>query len=255
MTTAGETTTLGVDLAAQPAGTAACLIRWTDRRAVVERLDAGIDDDLLTDLHRRSSATAIDAPFGWPLGFHAALRSWERLGPWPDIARDDLRFRVTDRVVRAQSARAPLSVSSDRIAVCAWRCAGLLTRWQITDRLGSSGVYEVYPASALRAWALPGVGLYKNTRDPGAAATARAELVVALRAECGWLELEPASSWEAVAGNHDLLDALIAALIGRACLHGATVQPPQHHQAAARIEGWIHLPSIRPGSLLVGADG
>ena len=37
-------TTLGIDLAAQPRETAACVIRWGEDAATVESLAAGLDD-------------------------------------------------------------------------------------------------------------------------------------------------------------------------------------------------------------------
>lgn len=39
--------TLGIDLAARPATTAACVIRWSPSGVEIERLDLGADDDEL----------------------------------------------------------------------------------------------------------------------------------------------------------------------------------------------------------------
>ena len=78
-----------------------------------------------------------------------------------------LAFRRTDQVVHAATGRWPLSVSADRIAYPAMRCAGLLARLAATGRpVRRSGidslVAEVYPAAALRIWELPTAG-YKTT--------------------------------------------------------------------------------------------
>jgi hypothetical protein len=71
----------------------------------------------------------------------------------------ELRYRETERSLHRQllqEARVklwPLSVSSDKIATCAWRCAALLMAHhddsgKIFDRTGlGSGVFEVYPAA------------------------------------------------------------------------------------------------------------
>jgi hypothetical protein len=75
-----------------------------------------------------------------------------------DEPTDELRLRETDRAVHERSKRWPLSVSSDRIAIPAMRCAGLLTA--IAGHIGPAAVKrdgsglccEVYPDPALREW-------------------------------------------------------------------------------------------------------
>jgi hypothetical protein len=87
---------------------------------------------------------------------------------------DQIRYRETDRFVRTKQELgfhiSPLSVSSDRIAYYASRCAGLLhqlvSRAEVRlDRLGDcSGVFEVCPAVALAAWGLPHKGYKSGSR-------------------------------------------------------------------------------------------
>jgi hypothetical protein len=73
--------TLGVDFAAQPSNTAACLIRWSDGQAVVERLERNVDDDWLVALADQADKVGLDIPFGWPIDFVSAISAHqEHLG-------------------------------------------------------------------------------------------------------------------------------------------------------------------------------
>jgi hypothetical protein len=238
--------TLGIDLSAQPKGTSACRISWDAVGARVDALVVEADDDVLTRLRSRVAVTAMDAPFGWPAAFVSALADWGIGSPWPVVDSEHLRHRLTDRSVRDGWKISPLSVSSDRIGACAWRCARLLTRWGVTDRIGGEGVAEVYPAAALKSWELPTAG-YKH-RDLSVALVARGRLVGELRDRCPWLHLE-GSQWEAVTQNHDALDSLICALVGRAVELGMTAPIPDDARTLVEQEGWIHVPSDRVEAL------
>jgi hypothetical protein len=247
--------TLGVDLSASPKKTAACLIEW-DGRVSVETPLRGLDDGDLLDLMGRADWVGIDAPFGWPSDFLDAVTTWAEGGAWPEIDRSRLRYRETDRFVR-QIARLPLSVSSDRIAVTAMRCASLLsvlgqrrsgTGGRI-DRAGGDGVVEVYPGAALALWSDEAADLRldpQGYKGPGAAEKRKALVEVLLRA-APWLNLDEPTRALCLASD-DVLDALISALVARAAALGLTM-PPQTmgHTGRADIEGWIHLPEL--GSL------
>jgi predicted nuclease with RNAse H fold len=238
---------VGIDLAAQPAGTAACRLVFGEHEARVEVLRAGLTDDDLDALRDGARVVGIDSPFGWPRAFARAVGAWSAGEEWPAGAEArDLRFRATDRDVQRRTGLWPLSVSTDRIGVCAFRCAALLDRWGVWDRAGAGGVAEVYPAAALRWWALPSRG-YKAS-DPGAPEV-RAGLVAELRARCPWLVLDDEQA-AACAATHDLLDALVCALLARAVDAGATTPPPAELAALAREEGWIHVPSGELSALL-----
>ncbi len=65
--------TLGIDPAAQPAGTAACVLSWSATKAQAPTLARGLDDAALTQLRRDAAVVAIDAPFAWPEGLSVAL--------------------------------------------------------------------------------------------------------------------------------------------------------------------------------------
>ncbi len=255
--------TLGIDLAAQDADTAICEIEWRAGRACVRELAAGASDAAILAAMRRADWIAIDAPFGWPNAMVAAVAEFADLGRWPAEATSSaLRHRVTDRVVHDHVLDAqgvsiwPLSVSSDRIAVCAWRCARLLgdhagaTGWRL-DRLGPpgpSGIAEVYPAGALAMWGLPHRGYKGGTAATAVAARERRGAILATieQVTAPWLAL-PEDAREACRDDDDAFDALVAALVGRAAATGRTLAPHDDQRVAARREGWIHLPD--PGSL------
>jgi Protein of unknown function (DUF429) len=175
-----------------------------------------------------------------------ALSSYAKEGRFPRIPSRDLAFRATDLHVRDQTGLIPLSVSSDRIARAAWRCAQLLTEsggGAAPDRAGEDGLVEVYPAAALARWGFSYRG-YKHGTPAGRSdrAAARARLVAEIvRRSSSWLAL-PAETQAACEASDDILDALVASLVTRAAAVGLTERPPQAQQGRAMREGWIHLP-------------
>jgi predicted nuclease with RNAse H fold len=166
--------TLGIDLAAQEAKTAACVIEWGPDRALIAELRAGGADRELLSLVAGADKVGVDAPFGWPDEFVEAVSTYHRGGGWgrrggdPAALRTRLAWRDTDRFVAEQAPPCrPLSVSTDRIGVTAMRCAHLLDRLAElagpVDRSGSGKMVEVYPAAALRRWDLQFRG-YKQAK-------------------------------------------------------------------------------------------
>ena len=81
----------------------------------------------------------------------------------------------------------PLSVSADKIAHVALRCAVLLARLDAAghpvDRSSAGPVVEVYPAASLRSWGLYRPG-YKQAAKPDVLGC----LVDDLRARAQWLD-------------------------------------------------------------------
>ena len=71
-----KTVTLGIDISSQPEGTAACAITWEPGRAVATTPGLACDDEKLTELIADADAVDIDAPFGWPADFTAAVAAW-----------------------------------------------------------------------------------------------------------------------------------------------------------------------------------
>lgn len=261
--------TLGIDLSAQPKKTAACSLRWGDGSVEVEDLEVGCDDEALLERMEAADWIGIDAPFGWPVRFVETVGDWSGKKPWPSVEderqlRDELRFRETDRFVKG--TRLPLSVSTDRIGICAMRCAELLTKLArrrgtgSIDRAGGDRVVEVYPGAALPLWSGEAADLrldpggYKGTKPSEAAK--REELLEALERGAPWLRLAP-DERALCMKTDDALDAVLCALIARAAERGLTLGPETEEQSArAPVEGWIHLPRLGSlGSLVTGAQG
>lgn len=209
--------------------------------------EEGLEDSQLLALIRGSEWSGIDAPFGWPDPFVSALREYSDDGRFPSLRGSDLAFRVTDVHVRERTGIIPLSVSSDRIARAAWRCAGLLTAFgegRAPDRAGEAGIVEVYPAAALALWGFSFRG-YKRGTLAGRVERAgvRAALVASIaKRSADWLDLSPEAS-RACEESDDILDAFVAALIARAAALRLTEAPRPSQRLRASREGWIHLPA------------
>src|SRR5262249_25611887 len=152
-----------------------------------------------------------------------------------------------DLFVRDQLHLVPLSVSADRIAHVALRCAVLLAKLAASgrpvDRSGAGLVVEVYPAASLRGWGLRHRG-YKQPGAPDVPATAADDLLAA----APWLDCGPHG--ETIRRSHDAFDAVVAALTARAASRGQTCPPGEGDLAEAATEGWIAIPSSPIGELI-----
>ncbi|MBI2170310.1 MAG: DUF429 domain-containing protein [Actinobacteria bacterium] len=235
--------TAGVDLASKDVNTALCVIDWEAKR--VEMLRRNVSDDAIVDAVATVERTGIDAPFGWPTAFLQAINGWMDGGAWSqDQSHADalagLRYRTTDLIVK--KVRNPLSVSTDLISITAFRCARLLTMIDASvggvDRTGCSGpVCEVYPAAALQRWGLRSRG-YKSGAN---ALEVRAEVADGLASRLAGMRLDPDQMAALRASDH-VLDAFVAALVAACVVRGLSSAPDHEHRAAARTEGWIHIP-------------
>jgi len=235
--------TVGIDLSAEPAGTAVAVMEWSDTSATVVSLQLGTsDEDLLGHLRHPDGSIGIDCPIGWPApfvrlisGHHAGslVLPSERPKGW----RREYVLRATDMFVHEHTGITPLSVAADRIGHTAIRLAALLAEVAPdvdVSRDGSGAVAEVYPAASLKIWELPFRG-YKG----GANLQQLGHLVDALKLTVPWLDL----------GEHeglcrrsdDAFDAVVCALLAKAVKAGATIPAP--NTELALTEGWIHLPS------------
>jgi hypothetical protein len=242
--------TLGIDLAASPAKTAACTLTWTGSSVSGAIHPVPLDDADLLRLMRSADRVGIDCPLGWPVGFVDALAAHRSGDAWPGRGAPDavayrrsLIYRRTDVLVAASGSR-PLSVSTDRIGVVALRCALLLDAFEpprpgaAPDRSGLSAIAEVYPAAAMRRWGLRAAG-YKTSTVRDAALDG---LVADLRAAAPWLSL-PADAWALCQRSDHAFDAVIASLVTRAVALGLTGAPSDDDRALAEVEGWIHVPT------------
>ena len=243
--------TAGVDLSAEPKGTALAIIRWGPEGAKIEEVALNADNEAIEQSTRQATKVGIDCAFGWPDEFvefitrHASNQPLNAPAESGIQWRRRLAYRETDRAVHERTSRLPLSVATDRLGLTAIRCAVLLELLQRpgepTDRTGRGLVVEVYPAATLRCWGFDIAG-YKTE------ATKRSDLLDALLTRLPWLDL--GGHEHTLRDSDDAFDSLIAALAARAAAtHRASTPPPQHHAQAAR-EGWIALPFVGPEELL-----
>jgi hypothetical protein len=177
------------------------------------------------------------------------FRAHQRLRPRPpdyDVQRERYVRRETDLFVQHRIRKLPLSVSTDRIAYCAMRCAAILgdveqhLGVEAVARDGSGRVVEAYPDAALRCW-LPAEWLqtresYKGSRPR----KRRGRLVSSLLADLGTAFGIAAEQRADCVRWDDCLDALVCALVARAAQLRKTIEPGDRR--LARREGWIHLP-------------
>jgi predicted nuclease with RNAse H fold len=245
--------TAGIDLAAKPERTALVTMGWTRTRAVVRDVICPADDGAILGAIERAAKTGIDCPFGWPnpfVEFVAAHRADHVPIPRDAVSdgwRRELTLRQTDTFVQNTVHAVPLSVSADKIAHVALRCAVLLARLDAAgrrvDRSGAGAVVEVYPAASLRSWSLYRQG-YKDPKKPEVLRGLANDLLAA----APWLECGPHG--ETIRRSHDVFDAVIAALTARAADLGLTFPPSCDNQAAAEDEGWIAVPNSPVSELL-----
>jgi hypothetical protein len=237
--------TVGIDVASQPAKTAACQVSWDGTTATVERVENDVDDGRLTEiLTEPVGKIGLDVPLGWPDAFVEAVGRHHIGRAFGDVDIKRLATRETDRWVNGLRAELhPLSVSADRIAYPAMRMARILG--ELTDapldRTGAEKIVEVYPAAALRVWGLRHRGYKGKAGRPLLMA-----LAADLRGGCPWL-LTPDATWDEVCHTDHTFDALVCALVARAQQRDLChAIPPALHERAGR-EGWIAVPL--PGSL------
>ena len=245
--------TVGVDLAAEAAGTAVAVIAWDDARAQVTALVPDATDADVVAAARLADKVGVDCPFGWPTGFVRLVGEHEGglLAPPASSGRDwrrGLTMRVTDEHVHRTTGLTPLSVSADRIGHAALRWAAIAATLGVAGldvrRDGSGLLAEVYPSAALRHWQLPHRG-YKGSANR----EVRELLVDSLLAAAPWLDLGQQA--RLCRTSDHALDAVVCALIARAvALH--QTDPAGPHQQVAAVEGWIHVPTA-PLEALVGS--
>jgi predicted nuclease with RNAse H fold len=230
--------TLGIDLAAQPKNTAACVIQWRNGLAEVSRVVCGLDDGAVIELVQSVDKAGIDIPLGWPTDFVQSVFKHQELKAWPKTDRLRLRYRETDLFVHDQTGRWPLSVSTDRIGVATMRAAALMGKMkEPVDRSGRYKIVEVYPAAAMRIWGFDPRG-YKGKKGQ----EARSSLVgTLLQGTSAWLRVQQKWRTAFIRGDNEF-DALIAALVTRASAVGLTEPVPPSCVDRATVEGWIALP-------------
>nr|BFE63918.1 DUF429 domain-containing protein [Dactylosporangium thailandense] len=231
--------TVGVDLAAADERTALAVLEWEAGRATVRELHFGVDDGAIVDAVAASDKAGIDCALGWPEPFTRMIVAHGEGRPVVGSGaawRRTMVYRTTDEVIRATiPGLIPLSVSADRLAHAAMRCAALLSslaaRDVDVDRSGAGRIVEAYPSASLFRWGLTHRGYKGKNSVP----------VEALLAAAPWLGLgafEPL-----MRESHDAFDSVIAALTARAAALGLVTRPAPEQLRLARIEGWIAVPT------------
>lgn len=238
--------TVGVDLAAEPKGTAVAQISWRAGRARLINLSLGVTDADIVKLAKVSDKTGIDCALGWPAPFVEFLQnhssqSHQLTDDFGSIDwRRELSYRETDRVVRELTGRWPLSVSTDRLGVTALRCAGLVARLAEAgvdvDRSGSAGLVEVYPAGALKVWGFDRAG-YRDSAD------VRSRLIGEIQQRSNWLDL--GEFRDLMVESCDAFDAVVASLATRTAAIGKACVPSREQLSLAKTEGWIAIPMVQ----------
>ena len=234
----------GVDLAAEPKGTALAVIDWSAGHARLVDLQVGVADGAIVEVANQVEKMGIDCAFGWPVEFvdfvvqHSDFESPQQGVDGGMDWRRRLAFRETDRFVRERTKRWPLSVSTDRLGLTAMRCAGLLARIHASgvpvDRAGFGAVVEVYPGATLRLWGFDTTG-YRTTP------AARATLLGLIQDEAPWLDVAVFAPLMISSG--DAFDAVVAAMAARSVALGNYQAPSDAQIVRARSEGWIALPT------------
>jgi hypothetical protein len=84
--------TAGVDLAAEPRGTALAVIDWSGDSARVVELELGVGDDRIADVAPTVASLGIDCAFGWPDDFVSFITRHSAASPCSASPR-----RVADR--------------------------------------------------------------------------------------------------------------------------------------------------------------
>jgi predicted nuclease with RNAse H fold len=244
--------TAGIDLAAEPKGTALALIEWSEGSGKLLDLQVGVGDSVIVQGISNAEKIGIDCALGWPMEFvdfvsnhndpNAQSHEVEGGMDW----RRRLSYRETDRAVRARTGRWPLSVSTDRLGLTAMRCAGLLGRLEKAgielDRSGSGVVIEVYPGATLRLWGFDTTGYRKSIDE-------RKRLLGQILEQASWLDVSLFE--DLMLESCDAFDSVIAALASRAAFLGLSESPTQSQMPHARIEGWIALPVCKITELVV----
>lgn len=100
--------TAGIDLAAEPKGTALALIEWNFGLANLIELQVGVDDKVIVQSASKAEKIGIDCALGWPIEFvdfvsnHNDFDSKSHEVDGGMDWRRRLSFRETGRAVRAR---------------------------------------------------------------------------------------------------------------------------------------------------------
>jgi predicted nuclease with RNAse H fold len=254
---------VGIDWATEKKNRAMVVLELTDGgRFSVREVRPSVDDDavILACKERSHTVVAVDTPFGWPSEFSRFVSRWRpRAGEPAAPEPEQFRLRRTDRVVRDEAPKEPLSVAADRIAMGARLWASLVVKGGLWERIDVEGclqadgptIVEVYPgASALTLGkgrpAVADEASYK--RDANTRRNLLRHIAPLVNVDIGGWEDDIVSR----GGDSDETDAFLAAVTGAVylsdlgnlgvCPRWRIRRPGPEELEAARTEGWIFFP-------------
>lgn len=204
---------------------------------------------------RGLNVVAVDTPFGWPKDFTGFVSAWSAsTGGPPPPSSASFSLRTTDLVVRQETGKQPLSVSTDRIGLCARSWVNVVTTEKVANRIevGQSPtaerpVIEVYPGASLKVFA-------KHSNSTVAEADFKKNRGSRQAALKGLFSMfgvqDPNQLTNKLIGvgeeDSDAADAFLAALTAVAYLGqlpGWSVRRPTSNELTlAETEGWIFFP-------------
>jgi Protein of unknown function (DUF429) len=162
-----------------------------------------------------------------------AAAAWEKWRTRQVAQRRTDRFLTDDPRIKTRPLPASFQLLGATAAMWVLVEAQLVSLGVRVDRAGLEGtVCETYPSAALAAW---GFGKAKQI----------------------WAELQSNFAFLTADENllsqfasDDVCDAVVCAMVARACDLELTIGPPDDELAPARREGWIHV-NCKPRDLLV----
>lgn len=201
------------------------------------------------------NVVAVDTPFGWPKDFSSFVSTWSAStgGPPPPTSLS-FSLRTTDLVVRQETGKQPLSVSADRIGLCARSWVNVVTAEKVANRMDvgqrptpERPVIEVYPGASLKVFAK-----HSNSKvDDADFKKKQASREAALKGLFSMFGVQdPKQLTKKLIGvgeeDSDAADAFLAALTAVAYLDrlpGWSVRRPTSNELTlAETEGWIFFP-------------
>ena len=259
--TKGRVRVLGVDWATEAKSRAAVELVLEGTTLSLERVKEPFSDtDAGTEFNDTGlDVIAVDTPFGWPAAFTTFVSQWSAMsGGVQPPSSDSFRFRNTDLVVKAETGKQPLSVSSNFIGLTTRSWTDVVANAGVSNRIdtgqGSPSerpIIEVYPGASLKVFAKsspPNSNI--STDDFKKKRASRERTLRGLVSMFG--VTDPHGLFDRLVGvgeeDSDAADAFIAALTGLAYLghlQGWSVRGPStsNEQSLASTEGWIFFPT------------
>lgn len=235
-----QTTIIGIDCAVSAKNVGLALALDSGKDTVLERVCLGNAEKkgpahiVARWIRERDTPMllALDAPLGWPEAMGRMLPE-HRAGEELQKCANTLFRRETDRFVKREIGKTPLSVGADKIARTAHAALALIgeLRGELAEPIPlvwspafqGVGAIEVYPAATLKAHGISG------SKDDGGPDGLVAVLAKRLHI--------PGDIANQLASNPHMLDAAVCVLAAQDFLCDKAMPPLV--PALAKREGWI----------------